>query len=295
MRVWPERSGDAPAPEQASIQPVEYHEPTTAGLAERCATAAAEWGTDKVASVVDRSALYKDPDAHPLVLMLMVLDRYPECLEWDPEVLRATMFKDNLQVSGACWDKIKAVMVLLVSPSVWRQWHVFHWVARALGGKPPNFVYLEQPELGHLVVCADIMKIVDPSRKTAEEVDKYIAAAFKADGHVFIPPPLQFAQRELEDPQLECSSCGAMFRDDNDAKCVSCGAASLRKVPFDYAALRDQCAALWAPRQSLVIEQAVVGLPDGAPGSLVEVLLLHWDYARKVRQQLLAQLRVVAK
>lgn len=299
MRVWPDlEGGKAPEPaEEAAAAPIEYHEHSTASLAERCASVATEWGGgDKVASSVEPGMLLKDPEAHPLALMLIVLDRYgQDCLEWDPEVLRATMIRDNLQVSGASWDKIKAVIVLLNSPSPWRQWEVFHWMSRALGGKPPNFVYLEQPELGHLFVCADIMAIVDSKRVTAIEVDKFVAAALRHEGHVYAPESLAFAQRELEDPQLSCSACGALFVDNNDLKCISCAESTLSKVPYAYAALRDECAALWKPRRSLPLERAVDGLGETPAGNLVYDLLLHWSYAQNVRKQLVAQLRGLAR
>jgi hypothetical protein len=278
------------------LEPIEYHESTTESLAERCAGAAAEWGSEKTAGVLEPALLYKDPDAHPLVLSLLVLDRYGgDSLDWSPEVLRVTMMRDNLQVSGVSFAKIMAVRVLLQSPSPWRQWHVFHWISRALAGLPPNFVYLEQPELGHLLVCADVMAIVDPKRQTAVEVDKFIAAALRHEGFVWAPESLSFAERQLEEPQLECGKCQALFTDDNDTHCVTCGATSLRRVPYAYAALRDECLRLWQPRRTMPLERAVEGLPDSPAGNLVYTLAVHWDYATRIRKQLLGQMRGLAR
>jgi hypothetical protein len=293
MHAWPIALGQQAMEEQ---EPLEYHESTTASLAERCASFASEWGSDKVASITEPSLLFKDPEAHPLVLAMMVLDRYgPEALEWAPEVLRVTMMRDNLQVSGASFAKIMAVQVILSSPSPWRQWNVFHWMARALAGLPPNFVFLEQPELGHLFVCADVMAICDPKRQTTVEVDKFVAAALRHEGHVWAPESLAFATRALEEPQLECSTCQALFEDNNDQKCISCGATTLHKVPYHYAALRDECIALWKPRRALPLERTVDGLPESAAGNLVYDVALHWDHAQRVRKQLLAQMRGLAK
>lgn len=296
MMVWPSRGGAAPEAPSAPESPLTYHEPDTQSLAERCAAVAVEWGTDKTASVAEPSALYRDPDAHPLVLMLMVLDRYgPASMEWDPEVLRATMIRDSYQVSGANWAKILAVRVLLASPSPWRQWEVFCWMARALAGFPPNFTYLEQPELGHLVVCVDLMKICDPTRETGLEVDKLVAATLRHEGHVFAPEPLAFAQRELEDPQLECAQCKALFTDNNDVRCITCGATALHKVPYVFATLRDECRKLWETRHALDFERATAGLGDRPADHLLYDLLVHWTYASHIRRQLLAQLRVLMK
>lgn len=295
MRQWPSRGGPlaagAPEPE---IEPVEYPDVSINGLADRCASAALEWGgsDEKTASRADPILLLKDPEAHPLVLMMLVLDRYGDaCLEWDPEVLRATLIKDNIQMSGLCLDKLRAVMVMIMSPSPWRQWEVFHWMCRAVTGRAPNFVFLESPEIGAMMVCADIMKLIDPPRKTAIEVDKFVAAALKLEGHVYAPPPLDFAQRELEDPQLSCPACGAEFRDDNDVRCLSCGSDQLHKITSPFATLKARVEQLWNQRKNMPLEQAVEGLDEGPAGNLVYELLLHWDYATRVRRQLLVQLR----
>jgi hypothetical protein len=281
---------------QEDAHSTEYMEVTTAGLAERCAEAAASWGTDKVASPLDPSVLYKDPEAHPLALTLMALDRYgPSIMDWDPEVLRATMLRDHMQVSGAAWTKLLAARVLLASPSPWRQWEAFHWVARGLAGLPPNFTYLEMPELGHLAAAADMMKICDPKRQTSPEVDRYVAATLQHEGFCWAPDPLSFAQRALEQPQLDCSKCGALFPDDHDVRCVSCGAPGLKSVPYPHAAVRDQCDQLWVSRKSLPLERAVDGLPHDGAGNLVHDWALQWAYTERVRSSLLAQLRGLAR
>lgn len=293
MHAWPTRLGLELEP---AAEPLQYPECDTAGLADRCARAAAEWGTDKVAAAQEPVLLYKDPDAHPLVLTLMVLDRYGnDSLDWDPEVLRVTMIRDNLQVSGTNWAKIMASRVLLASPSPWRQWHVFHWVARGLGGQAPNFTFFEEPEIGHLFLCADVMKIVDPARVTVLEVDKFVAATLRHNGQVWAPESLSFAQHALEDPQLECRACKALFSDTGDQKCITCGRAEMHRLPYPHAALRDACKALWAPRRDLPLVRAVEGLGEDAAGNLVYELLLHWDYASRMRRQLLAQLRGLAR
>lgn len=292
MHAWPPQLG---LPFETP-EPVVYHSCDTASLADRCARAAAEWGTDKVASAQEPQLLYKDPDAHPLVLTLMTLDRYgQDSFDWDPEVLRVTMMRDNYQVSGASWAKIMAARVLLMSPSPWRQWHVFHWIARALGGHAPNFTFMEEPEIGHLMVCADVMKVVDPGRVTLLEVDKFVAAVLRHAGQVWAPEQLGFAQYALEDPQLQCRRCAARFSDTGDQKCVTCGHDNLERLPYPHATLRDQCKALWGPRREFPLERAVDGLGKDAAGNLVYELLLHWDHAVRVRRQLLAQLRSLAR
>lgn len=296
FRGWP--IVGAKAVQEQVAEPVEYAEATTGSLASRAVSTLQDWdpghlAEDKTAAEV---SFWKNTEAHPVTLALTLLDRYgEECMLWEPEVLKVTLIRDGIQVSNVVWTKILAVRVLISSPSPWRQWEVFHWVSRGLAGHAPNFTYLELPEVGHLMLGADVCKIIDPTRHFAGEVEKFVAGTLLSDGQVFAPPPLEFAQRELENPQIECTACHALHRDDNDVKCISCGSTKLVKVPYEFAALRDRCAALWAARAKKQIGPAVEGLPEDAAGNLVYNLLLQWDYARQCRKQLLHQLHGIAR
>ena len=296
MRQWPVTLGHG-APDDRVEH--DYFEPTTEGLAARCAEAAASWGTgtsDKTAARLEPSQLYKDPEAHPLVLMLVVLDRYgAEVFDWDPEVLRVTMIRDQYQVSGANWAKLMAMRTLLMSPSPWRQWEVLHWCARALCGLAPNFTYLEEPVLSHLAATLDVMKIVDPKRDTTVEIDKFVAATFRHDGHVYAPPPLDFAQAELEERRLHCKRCGAEFPDNNDAKCIPCGSTELERVPYPWAVLREHVKKEFTTRTHLPIDRALDGLGEDPVGNLTYELLVQWDHGKRLRQKLVEQLRALSR
>lgn len=243
---------------------------------------------------VTPESIWRHPNAHPLVLTLMLLDLYgQEYIEWDPEVLRATLERDDIHTSNAVWTKILAARVLLNSPSPWRQWEVFHWTALGLAGESPNFVYLEEPEMGHLVVAAELMRIVDPRRETSEDVDKFIAGVFQHENMPYIPPPLHFAQEELEDPQLRCGNCHAVQRDDDDVRCVSCGSTSLSKIPYAFTNLRDEVKRLFDENQGKDLEEVLESLPDDAAGNCAHWLLIHWEYADRVKSQLRSQMRML--
>lgn len=292
-RAWPAEAA-APVVHQEHAAPA-YHEATVDGVASQAASALQSWGvTDDEKTAAVAGSLWKDPDAHPVALTLRLLDRYgPEYLEWEPEVLRVTLSRDASQLSNVVWTKILAARVALFSPSPWRQWEVFHYVCRGLAGHQPNVVYLEQPEIGHLMHGIDVLRLFDPTRVTGIEIDKFVAATLKHEGGVFAPPPLDFATRELENPQLSCAACGALHRDDNDTRCISCGERDLHKVPFEYADLKKQCADLWTPRAQMPLERAVEDLPQDAAGNQVYHLLVHWDYAKRMRQLLLRQLKAL--
>lgn len=250
-------------------------------------------GGDENVGVPNKDTIWSHPNAHPAVLLILLLDRYGQDLfEWDPEVILATLKKDGVNLSNPTKTKILASRVPVNSPSPWRQWEVLHWVALGLAGEPPNFIYAEDPEIGHLVSAYDYMQLVDPDRDTSDEVDKFIAAVFKEEGITYIPEPLSFAQHELEDPKIRCNSCGAIHRDDGDVTCVTCGSKDLVRVPYEHADLRDKTKSLWDKVKNMPLEQAVDLVPEDTPeGNAVYQLLVHWDYAHVQRALLGGQLR----
>lgn len=299
-RTWPPPGGSSSAAEPTAETPYEPTEHTTGSLADSAVSALGEWGDlSKTAAQEDTPApsldgIWRNRDAHPVVLLLMCIDRYgEEFVSWMPDTVKLTLERDNIAPSSATLTKIMAGKTLLASPSPWRQWEVFHWTALALAGVAPNFTFLEEPNLGHLMACADVMKILDRNRKTSTEVDKYVAAVLRNEGIHFAPPPLDFAQRELEQRKLQCAKCEAIHRDDNDTKCISCRSTSLSAVPYEFADSRDEAAKLWSARSGQPIERAVEDLPDTGVGNAVYRLLLAWEFARRARSQMLQQLRMI--
>jgi hypothetical protein len=245
-------------------------------------------------ATLDAKKIWRHPEASPAVLLLMILDRYgQEALEWELETLKLTLERDGLKPSGTAWTKIMAGVTLLLSPSPWRQWEVFHWVTRGLAGLQPNMVFLEVPEPGHLLAGYELMQVFDPKRETSYEVDKFIAAAFRNEGIPYIPEPLSFAQRELEEAKIECLNCGAVHRDDDDVRCVTCESEDLVKIPYEHAELRDATKEWFERLRKLKLPKALEKLeeaPEQAQAPLRR-LLLHADYAKWQHRRTTAQLR----
>lgn len=257
-------------------------------------TAALRFGTADELPTVTMKNIWRHPNAHPLVLTLILLDKYGNaCLEWEPEALRATLRKDEILLSDSTWTKILAARVVLMSGSPWRQWEQFHWVVTGLAGKPPSFVYMERPEIGFMMAGVDTMKMMDRSRPFAEDIGKFIAASMRDRGVIYAPPPLQFAQEDLDDRHILCGNCGTKEKDDHDIKCVACGSKDLKRLPGVFDSLRDQTQKLFDARKKLPLEQAVDHLGEDAAGEAAYKLLVHNEYKNQIRAQLVAQLRML--
>ena len=301
VSVWPPAGGRIDIDRGEAESPTEAHSLDVGSLVSSVVSTLDVEAEKTAALVVTKQGvglteqnIWRHADAHPITLMLMLLDRYgQDYVTWDPEVLKLTLERDGTKVSNDVWNKVLAGRVVLNSPSPWRQWEVFHWVSRALCGQTPNFVYLEEPEIGHMVVGYSIMKAVDPKRPTGIEVDKFVAAAFRHEGIVYAPKPLDFAQREIEDRKVECTNCDALHRDDNDIKCVTCGSSKLVRPDFEFKALRDETADMFEKRRKLPLAQAVEDLPDTGAGNAVYRLLVEWDLANTAQAQLVQQLRMI--
>ena len=236
---------------------------------------------------------WRHPSAHPVTLVLKVLECCDdESLLWDPPVLRMTLQREGFALSNSAWTKILAARALIQSPSPWRQWEVFHWVGQGLDGLSPNFHFLEEPTIGHHMLALDVMNLLDPDSETSEEVDKYIAATFRDEGIAWAPPPLEFIQHEIEDPQLRCENCDAIHPDDNDVTCVTCHkVGTLKPIPYEFAELRDETKKLYEERIGLDPDDMLIDLPDSAAGTAAGILLENGRFAMRRRAALVQQYR----
>lgn len=238
--------------------------------------------------------IWRHPDAHAAALLLLILKRYgDESLEWEPETLKLTLNKDGIELSNSAWTKILAGRVAMEAPGPWKQWDVFHWTCRGLAGLSPNFSLIEIPELGHLVAGYEFMRGVDSAMETTYDVDKFIAACAKSNGLPYLPPPLDFAQDELENIRIRCEECEAIHRDHNDVRCVTCGSSRLKKLPYEYASIRDRVRDRFNKISTLSLEKALDLLGDNEVDTATYTLALHWGYAHTQRILLQHQVRMI--
>jgi hypothetical protein len=168
--------------------------------------------------------LFHHQDAHPVVLDLALLKAFSvEWMLWESQTVWSEVkriFKTDLSEHARA--KIQAVRSLHVSDGPWEHWQVFEKVCQALNNNLPRADVVQPPTIEQLFVAVDIMEEVR-EKHFSDEVRSYVATAVLHDDILYVPPPLDFAQAELSQPQYECLDCGnfdsALF---HDGLCDTC-------------------------------------------------------------------------
>ena len=273
-------------------------EPTSLQHMVKAATAlVGDLPLDKLAATdVTTSNIWRHKDAHPYVLLLLLVDKYGDaCLQWHPELLQVRMTRDKIAPSNAVWTKILACRVLLTSTKAWDDWQTFHWTALGLSGKSPNFGLLEEPEIANLIQAAGIMRAAHPERPFGEEVQKFLAASLRNESLLLAPSPVEFCQDELDNRKLECANCKAIHRDDGDRVCITCGKEELKSIPHPFSEELAEMKTLWKGVKEMPLELAVDYLPKTYQGNSVYRLAVCWHDTLESQKALASQLLLLGK
>lgn len=206
------------------------------------------------------------PDSHPVVLALILTDKYgPEWATWEPEALWSTVAADFVEPSAHCRAKVQAVKTVFSTAAPLERWEVFHWVSQALNNNLPDFEQVRPdsvPQLFHTVWAIGELR---PEPNFSDEVRRWIAACALSEGVFFLPPPLDFAQRETSFMEYRCKRCGNIDPDESTPHCDFCGAppSELEKRPRygDPSGI----ARMWdlvrdKPSDSVSLQEDVVGI-----------------------------------
>lgn len=234
--------------------------------------------------------LLTNPDAHPVALTLFLADKYGKgWINWEPEALWTTLAKDLVEPSRHTRAKLQAVRTLLSNDSFYDRWEVFAPCCQALNNNLPDFELCRPasvPQLFHVVWVAEQLR---GKQEYSDEVRSWVAACALTEGIVFLPPPLDFAQKEAEMPEYRCKKCGNVDPDEETPQCDWCGApaSELERRPryLDPALI----ARFWGtvkdkPSDSVVLQEDVVGIH-------LARLLVARDYLDMRKKQAESQVR----
>lgn len=153
---------------------------------------------------VTRANLLRHPEAHPVILDLVLLEKYgPEWLGWEPETLFLRVpqdFKSSLSDINA--TKLQAIKTLHLVDTYWQHWEVFLWMSMALNGIFPDFQVMQVPSVGVLLVSVDIADRVRQDVDWTEEVKTYIETILEHESFFTPIEPLSKFIKMRRDPEL---------------------------------------------------------------------------------------------
>lgn len=139
--------------------------------------------------------LFSHPDAHPLVLDLVLLHRYgADWLGWEPETIQNHTGVDLGQISDINFSKVMALKALHLVDHFWQRWEIFVWCAMPLNGFYPDFQMMQVPSVAQCAVAVDISKRIREDVPWSSELKKYLEIVYRHD-NLFCPePPLEFVE-----------------------------------------------------------------------------------------------------
>lgn len=144
---------------------------------------------------------------------------------WEPETLWLTLANDGIMPSAHTRAKIQAMRTLLGGTFFFDRWEVFQLCCQALNNNLPDFEVCRPatlPQLFHAVWAAS--QIHPNPVAYSDEVQRWVAACALNEGIVFLPPPLEFAQKRTEMVEYRCTKCGNVDPDEETPQCDWCGA-----------------------------------------------------------------------
>ena len=154
-----------------------------------------------VAGGVTASNIWRHPDAHPIVLDLLLLRAYgPDWLLWEAETLQHLVPQDfKTQVfSDLNISKVQALKTLHLVDTYWQQWEVFLWCTMPFNAEFPNFEVMQIPTLAQCLVSIDIANRVRDDVQWSPEVSGYLEAVYRHDGVLLPLPPADFVHIDTD-------------------------------------------------------------------------------------------------
>lgn len=149
---------------------------------------------EKLAKVTSIN-LFQQPEAHPVVLDLVLLKKYgPEWMLWEPETLVWRIPQDfrSSGISDLNLEKIQAAKALHYNDNFWLQWEVFNWCLHPFNNIYANFAIMQAPSTAQLMVAVSVAAAIRDDVPWSQEVKDFMSVACQHDG-IFSPPaPLSF-------------------------------------------------------------------------------------------------------
>jgi hypothetical protein len=157
---------------------------------------------EEVTSVVTPKNIFRHPEAHPLVLDLMLIKKYgEEWLGWEQETIehRVPLDFGIDRISDINMGKLNAMKALHLVDTFWERWEVFGWCTIAINATFPDFVHMQVPTVMQAAIAVDVANRIRSDVTWSSEVSGFIATVHRHDGFLVPQPPLDFVVVDTSD------------------------------------------------------------------------------------------------
>jgi hypothetical protein len=188
---------------------VDTHSDSLARLLSEIKPHAGALADDPPSLGVTRKNVFRHPDAHPLVLDLLLIQRYGDAwLGWEYETLEKLIPTDFDvdRVSDLNMSKIQAMKTLHLVDTFWERWEVFAWCTMPLTSIFPDFSIMQVPSVLQCMLAVDIAKRVREDVEWSEELKVYLATVHLHDGIILAQAPLDFVHVDAADYAVDVKS-----------------------------------------------------------------------------------------
>jgi|APSaa5957512622_1039677.scaffolds.fasta_scaffold85571_1 hypothetical protein len=187
-------------------------------------------------------SLFKDPEAHPLLLKDELNKKYSDG-SWKKELEGETIFTDLARepdgdIPEGNKQKIQALRGVLSTDLFWNSWPDFTNMVLALNGIIPEPSTLERPTLSELAFAVQTARVLRPEMIFDDEVCTWIAAEALEESVPWLCLPLSFVNPYLNPRVYHCRSCGCKSEippelKDEHVICETCSGVYRTMQPFD--------------------------------------------------------------
>lgn len=150
-----------------------------------------------VPSRVTAKNVFRHPLSHPLVLDLLLIDKYgEEWLGWESETIEFRIPHDFAvdRISDLNMSKVNAMKTLHLVDSFWQRWEVFVWCTMPLNAIFPDFQYMQVPTVFQAMIAVDIANRVRSDMEWESEIKGYLSTVHLHDGILVPQSPLGFVE-----------------------------------------------------------------------------------------------------
>lgn len=159
-------------------------------------------------SNVSVANVFRNPDAHPLVLDLMLLQKYgSDWLGWELETIVQRVQEDfrTPSIADINVEKLQACKALHLVDDFWLKWEVFLHCCAPFNGAFADFQRMQVPSVAECMVAVDIANRIRDDVAWSDELKTFLAAVHRHDGILCPQPPLEFVKVDVEGLPIDCA------------------------------------------------------------------------------------------